>query len=99
MGICCFICRSISRWQGPSKLLASQLEAKHQGSSLPLKLLGNLLQPLEASRSLIDTGLAQLPFERSEGTRSPLNCSSGSYRSSALFVRLHKTSRLILGSR
>merc|ERR1711934_438645 len=94
--ISCLIHHSISRWQGPSKLLASQLEAKLQGSSLPLKLLGSLPQPLEASRSLTGTGLAQSPSERSEGTRSPLNCSSGSYRSSALFVRLHSSAVMAL---
>merc|ERR1711910_92142 len=71
----------VSRWQGPSKLLASQLVAKHQGNSLPPKLPGNLPQPLEVSRSLTGTGLAQWPSERSEGTRSPLNCSSVSYHS------------------
>merc|ERR1712112_68860 len=90
----CGIDLSTAKWQEPSKLPESQLEAKLPGNSWPPRLPESLPRPLEVLRSPTVTGPAQLLSERLEGTRSPLNCSSASYHSSALFVRLLKTSRL-----
>merc|ERR1712112_504683 len=82
------------KWQGPSKLQGSQLEAKLPGNNWPPRLPESLPRPPEVLRSPTVTDPAQLLFERSGGTRSLLNCSSASCRSSALCVRLLKTSRL-----
>merc|ERR1712243_421597 len=83
----------ITSMQGLSKLPGSRLEAKRLGSSLLLRQLANRPQRLEELRNPTVTGLAQLLSVKSEGTRSPPNCSSASCPSSVLSVRLLRTSR------
>merc|ERR1712055_602181 len=80
-------------WQEQSKLPGSLLEAKRLGSSLLPRQLASRPQRLEELRNPTATDLAQLLSARSEGTRSPLNCSSASCPSSVLSVRLPRTSR------
>merc|ERR1711990_1125613 len=82
-------------WQGLSRLLASQLEARLLGSNWLPRLPGSLRLPLEGSRSLTATGLAQLLCGRFGGIRSLPSCSSASSPSSVLFARLLRISRLI----
>merc|ERR1711955_130589 len=83
----------ITAWQEPSKLPGSRLEVKHLGSSLLLRQPASQPQRLEELRNPTVIDLAQLLSVRSEGTRSPPNCSSASCPSSVLFVKLLKTSR------
>merc|ERR1712029_755337 len=61
------------KWPVPSKQLVNPPEERLQGSSLPPRLPGSLLHPLEEPRSPTDTGQELWLFVRSEDTRSPPN--------------------------
>merc|ERR1711881_140638 len=69
-------------WPVPSRPLVSPPEEKLPGSSWPPRLRGSPLPPPEEGRSLTDTGPALWLSGRSEDTRSPPSCSSGSCPSS-----------------
>jgi len=85
-------------WPVPSRPLVNPPEEKLPGSSWPPRLPGSPPPLQEEWRSPTDTGQEQSLFVRSEDTRSPLSCSSGSCPSSVWWEKLLRTSRLISGS-
>ena len=88
-----------SSWHEPSKQQENQPEEKHLVNSWQPKPLERVHQQLEEWRNLTGTDPVQWPWEKSEDTKSPRNCSSGSCPSSVSSVRLLKTSRPTCDSR
>merc|ERR1712212_312892 len=86
-------------WLVPSRPPVSLPEARPRVSSWPPRPPVNRPLPPEESRSPIGTGPVPSPFVKLEGTRNPLNCSSGNSLSSVSFVRSLRISRLISVSR
>ena len=83
------------KWLVPSKPQGSPLEERLRGSSLPPRLLVNLLQPLVAWRSPIVSGLARWLWGRSASIRRAPSFSLGSFHSRGWSGKLLRISRLI----
>merc|ERR1739838_580062 len=89
----------VEPWLVPSRPPVSLPEARPRVNSWPPRPPVNRPLPLEELRSPIGTGPVPSPFVKSEGTRNPLNCSSGNSLSSVSFVRSLRISKLISVSR
>merc|ERR1712130_793434 len=81
------------QWPVPSRQLESPPEERLQGSSSPQRQPENLPPQLEESRNPTDTGPEPSLSVRSEDTKSPPSCSSGSCHSSVWLEKLPKISR------
>merc|ERR1712131_360058 len=92
------IVQTEEKWQEPSKLHASQLEAKPHENNWPPRQPRRHQPPAELSRSHTDSDQELSPFEKLEDTRSPLSSFSENFHSKDWYVKSLKISKPIFDS-